>query len=81
MLFYVRSIAVKTAVVCFFGLSFISSIYGLSPLTCCKRAVTAAAITYIVATFTVKAINAILTNAIVNNQMNHPKEEASDTEN
>jgi len=66
---HVRSIAVSIAVICFFGLSFISWISGLSPFTCCKRALTGAAVAYIAASLAVKAINAILTNAMITSQL------------
>ena len=67
---HVRSIAVSIAVICFFSLSLISWSSGLSPFTCCKRALTGAAVAYIAAALGVKAINAILTNAMITSQMN-----------
>ena len=74
---HVRSIAVSTAVICFFGLSLISWISGLLPSTCCKRALAGAACAYIAAACAVKAINAILINAMVKSQMNQRKEKDS----
>ncbi len=68
------------SVICFFGLSLISSISGLSPFTCGKRALAGAVITYIATSLAVKAINAILTNAMITSRMNnashgtHPKQ-------
>ncbi len=67
---HVRSIAVSIAVICFFGLSFISWISGLSPFICCKRALLGAVITYIAAALGVKAINAILTGAMITSRVN-----------
>ncbi len=66
---HVRSIAVSIAVICFFGLSLIGWISGLSPFTCCKRALLGAALAYIAGTWAVKAINAILISAMIANQM------------
>jgi hypothetical protein len=71
---HVRSIAVSIAVVCFFGLSLIGWISGLSPFTCCKRALVGALLAYIAVAWAVKAINAILINAMITNQMNRQKE-------
>ena len=75
---HVRSIAVSIAVICFFGLSFVGWISGLSPFTCCKRAVIGTLIAYISAGLAVKAINAILMNAMVTNQLNKKKEKGGD---
>jgi len=71
---HVRSIAVAFAVISFFGISLIGWLSGLSPFTCCKRALAGAALAYITATLAVKAINAILINAMITNQMNKEKE-------
>ena len=61
----IRRIAVSTAVVCFFGIGVVGSLGGLSPGTCCRRAVVGAAIGYLVAAIAVRAINAILTQAMI----------------
>lgn len=81
MLIHVRTIAVSTAVICFFGLSLISWISGLSPFTCCKRALVGAVVAYIVAGSAVKVINAVLTNAIITNWVNQQKDNAGDGRN
>ena len=65
----VRSIAVVTAVICFFAISFIGWLNGLSSAVCCKRALIGSVLAYIAALWTVRAINAILLNAIITNQM------------
>jgi hypothetical protein len=62
---HVRSIAVSISVLCFFGLSLIGSMSGLSPYICCKRAIAGALLVYIAACFAVKAINMILINAMI----------------
>jgi hypothetical protein len=66
---HVRSIAVSIAVTCFFGLSLIGWISGLSPFTCCKRALLGAVLAYIAGAWAVRAINAILINAMIASQM------------
>ncbi|HUU19164.1 MAG TPA: hypothetical protein VMW72_18580 [Sedimentisphaerales bacterium] len=77
---HVRSIAVSIAVTCFFGLGFIGWISGLSPFTCCKRALTGAVLAYIAGAWAVKAVNAILISAMITNQMNRQKEKKSASE-
>ena len=73
-----RTIAVSVAVICFFGLSFIGWVSKLSPFICCKRAVTGATLAYIAVVYAVKAINAIVINAMITQQMNQQKEKNSD---
>lgn len=73
---HVRSIAVTVAVICFFGLSFVCWVSGLPPFVCCERALIGALITYVAASLAVKAINAILTNAMITSQMNRSTREA-----
>ena len=70
MLLHDRSIAINIAVICFFALSIIGWLSGLSTFVCCKRALIGAVITYIAGGWAVKAINAILIHAIIENQMN-----------
>jgi len=77
---HVRSIAVSIAVICFFGVGIIGWISGLSPFTCCKRALAGALLAYIAGAWAVKAVNAILINAMVTNQMNQQKEKDSGSE-
>ena len=78
---HVRSISVSVAVICFFGIAVIGWISGLLPFTCCKRALAAAIIVYIAASLAVKAINAILINAIIKDQMNQQKGKVNDSGN
>jgi hypothetical protein len=70
---HVRSIAVSIAVICFFVLSIVGWIYGLSTFVCCKRALIGAVLAYIAGSWAVKAINAILVNAMIANQVNQQK--------
>jgi hypothetical protein len=53
----------------FFSLSIIGWISGLTPFTCCKRALVGAVIAYLTTTFALKAINAILINAVIASQI------------
>ncbi len=55
----IRPIAVSTAVLCFFAIGIVGSLAGLSPYTCCQRAVLGAAIGCLVTVAAVRAINAI----------------------
>ena len=73
----VRPIAIKIAVICFFALSLIGWANGISPLTCCKRAATGAVIAYITAVCAVKAVNAILTSAMITSRMNQQQQKDS----
>jgi hypothetical protein len=75
---HVRSIAVSIAVTCFFGVSLIGWISGLSPFTCCKRALVGGMLAYIAGTLAVKAVNAILISAMVTNEVNQQEENNSD---
>jgi len=67
---HVRSIAVSISVICFFGLSLIGWISGLTPFVCCKRALIGAVLAYIAGSWAVRVINAVLMNAMISNQMN-----------
>ena len=75
---HIKSVAVSIAVTCFFGVSLIGLISGLSPFTCCKRALVAAVLAYIAGTWAVKGVNAILVSAMVTNQMNEQEDKDSD---
>ncbi|MHC4640036.1 MAG: hypothetical protein ACYS32_00225 [Planctomycetota bacterium] len=72
---HVKSIAVSIAVTCFFAVAIIGLISGISPFTCCKRALVGAAAAYIAGTWALKAINAILINAMISNRMKQQKEQ------
>jgi len=72
---HVKSIAVSIAVICFFAIAAIGLISGLSPFICCKRAIIGAAAVYIAGTWAVKAINAILINAMISSRMKQQKEQ------
>ncbi len=70
----VRSIAVNAAVAFFFIVGFIGWAGGLQPFSCCKKAIAAAFIAYLLATCAIKALNAVLLSAITSDQMNKQKE-------
>jgi hypothetical protein len=63
---------------CFFTVSLIGLVSSLSPFTCCKRALTAAFVVYVIAALAVRAINSILINAMINSQVKQQKEKTSD---
>ena len=75
---HIRSVAVSIAVACFFGVSLIGWISGLTPFTCCKRAIVGGVLAYIAGTWAVKAVNAILISAMVTNEINQQEENNSD---
>ncbi len=77
MLLQTRPIGVSIAVIFFFGLSILGWFSGLTPFTCCKRALTGAFAAYVMTALAIKAINLILINAMINSQVNQQKEEAS----
>ena len=77
---HIKSVAVSIAVTCFFGVSLIGWISGLSPFTCCKRALIGAALSYIAASLAVKIINSVLTNAMIMSRMSHADHHAGSKE-
>lgn len=75
---HTRSIAVSIAVICFFAIAIVGWVSNLSPFTCCKRALIAAAIAYVIAACAVKVVNVILLNAMIKSQTNQLKGKNSD---
>jgi hypothetical protein len=73
-----KPIAVKCAVLAFFGLGFAGMTYGLSPETCCMRACAGALAAYFGAKLAVKAINTILTHAMIASLATTPEEKPRD---
>jgi hypothetical protein len=71
---HTRSIAVSISVVCFFVLSLIGWMSGLPPFVCCKRAIAGAVIVYITGSLMIRAINAILIDAMIMNKMNQSRD-------
>ena len=65
----VRKVAVNLSVIFFFGLSIVALISGLSPFTCCKRAIIGAIVVFITAEIALKLINMILIDAMMNKQI------------
>jgi len=74
----VRPIAISIAVIFFFIAAVAGAVSGLVPCICCKRAVAGALFGYVLGTFAVKIINAILINVIVTRQINQQKENNSE---
>ncbi|MBN2588252.1 MAG: hypothetical protein JXA96_00185 [Sedimentisphaerales bacterium] len=65
----VRKVSINIAVIFFFSLSIVTLISGLSPFTCCKRAIIGAVIVYIAASIAVRLINLVLIDAMVSKKM------------
>ena len=74
MRLHVRSIAVSISVLCFFGLSLVGWISNISPYVCCKRAIAGAVVVYFISSFAVRAINAILIDAMIMNKMDQQED-------
>jgi hypothetical protein len=77
MLIHSRPIAISAGVITFFALGLVSASTGLSPLTCCKRALIAAALVYIAASIAVSVLDAILTKAVIDSHAGKRKENQS----
>jgi uncharacterized membrane protein YjjP (DUF1212 family) len=78
MILHPRSVAVSAAVLCFFAVGIVGSLRGLTPATCGQRAFLAAAVMYLVTGAALRAINAIMTQAMIESQLR--KENLSDHE-
>jgi hypothetical protein len=78
MLVQIRSIAVTAAVLCFFTIGIVGSLCGLSPDTCSRRAFLGAVGAYLAASAAVRAVNAIVTQAMIASQMDKDKEDSGD---
>lgn len=74
-----RPIAFTLAIIGFFALSIVSTFVGLAPDTCCERALGGAIVIYIATLVAVRAINTILTQAMIEGQVN--KDTTGDSEN
>jgi hypothetical protein len=66
------------AVLCFFTVGLVGAVAGLAPYACCKRAVVGAVMGYIGGTLAAKAINAVLTRALIDHLTETPEGHASD---
>jgi hypothetical protein len=73
MLLHTRPIAVSAAILCFFGLSFVCWSCGHPPSTCCSRSFIGAVLAYFVTALVVRAINAILTSALISDYLDQLK--------
>jgi cbb3-type cytochrome oxidase subunit 1 len=76
VLLNIRSITVSAAVICFFTVGLVGLLSEVSPFTCCKRAMTGAIAAFVVTAWAVKAINAVLINAMVKSQTNKQRKRA-----
>ena len=77
MLLNVRSISVSVSVIFFFTLGFVGWLSDLSTYVCCKRALIGAVISYVLISWIIRLINAILMDAIIESQVNQQKESES----
>ena len=66
---HIRSIAINVAVICFFILSLVGWVSGLSPSVCCKRATIGAVLAYVAGKWAARAINAVLIHAMIAKQV------------
>jgi len=73
MLLHKQSIACSTAVIAFFTLSIIGSIASVPPYKCCERASLGAVIAYVAASTAVRAINTIVTQAMITSHIDKDK--------
>ncbi len=80
MIFNTKTIAVNLAVIFFFMTGLIGWLSGHTPFTCCKRSLIAAALIYISCSIASKAVNFILFNALISNEMQKQKEQHDDQE-
>ncbi|HIJ67090.1 MAG TPA: hypothetical protein HPP87_10675 [Planctomycetes bacterium] len=67
---FTRSVAITFAVSAFFVMAIVGWCSGLSPATCCSRAVTGAIITYIALSWAAKGVMSIIINEIVQSRIN-----------
>ena len=66
----IRSAAMIFAGTLFFIMALVGWLYGLSPATCCSRAVAGAVIAYIAVMLAGKIVKAIIINSIVEYKVN-----------
>ena len=74
----VRPIAVGFSVMCFFLMCIVGALGGVSPSTCSQRAFAGAIVTYVGASLLIRAINAILTHAIIDNWVRQQEDQPGD---
>lgn len=77
MLLPERSIAVSVAVLGFFGTCTVGLLSDVSPETCSTRGLIAAAGGYVAGLAGAKALNAILTSAVISHWVEEQKDQAS----
>jgi|APFre7841882654_1041346.scaffolds.fasta_scaffold10921_2 translation initiation factor 2 gamma subunit (eIF-2gamma) len=73
-----RSISGTIAVVCFFAVGLVGWLTGLSPYVCSKRALAGAVMGYVGGSLAVKAVNAVLTSALIDHLTKSQEGRASD---
>ena len=73
-----RPAAVKISVLAFFVVAIIGQYCGISSFCCCKRAMLAAIVAFIVTTLFIKAVNLVLLNAMIDKEIDQRREFDSD---
>jgi len=73
-----RPTSIKISVLTFFLVAIIGQCYGTSPFYCCKRALIASVIAYVVTTLFIKAINFVLLNAMIDKEVDKQRKFSSD---
>ncbi|MCH8193111.1 MAG: hypothetical protein IIA65_03720 [Planctomycetes bacterium] len=81
MLLPIRPIAMRCAVYFFFAVAILGTFSGASPVTCSKRGMAGAMVVYLAANLLLKAVNVILTNAVVERYVEENEGLAGDHEN
>ncbi len=74
MPFQTRPAAVKISVLAFFLVALIGQYNSVSPFACCKRAILAAILAYIVTTLFINALNFVLLNAMIDKEVDRQKD-------
>lgn len=81
MLLPTRPIAMRCAVYFFFAMAILGTVSGVSPLTCSKRGLAGAIVVYLIVGLLLKAVNVILTSAVVERYIEENEGLAGDPEN
>jgi len=81
MLLPIRPIAMRCAVYFFFAVAILGTFSGIPAVTCSKRGMVGAIAVYLVASLLLKAVNVILTSAVVERYIEENEGLAGDPEN
>jgi hypothetical protein len=75
-----RPVAATMGVLCFFAVGLVGWVTGLTPYACSKRALLGAVMGYVGGSLVAKAVNAVLTNALIEHLTKSPEGQASDNQ-